>query len=111
MTGTPTWFRVARPILIAIGLVWSLGPLFLMYTSAFKSNELLYNLPPALLFTPTLVHFQKLFNTTPFFQYLWNTLIVATTTTVVSLAFGSLAAYSFTRFRYVGSDSLPLFYL
>ena len=105
---------LAEPLrfaLIALGLLWSLGPLYLMYTASFKSDADLYRLPPPILFAPTLDNYRKLLDSTPFVQYLWNTLLVATSTTLLALVFGSLSAYSFTRFRFAGSDSLPLFYL
>jgi multiple sugar transport system permease protein len=106
-----TWLAPIRFILIVLGLLWSLGPLVLMYTAAFKTDADLYKLPPVLIFTPTLENYQKLLDTTPFLQYLWNTLYVSISTTVLALVFGSLSAYSFTRFRFPGSDALPLFYL
>ncbi|MBX6772976.1 MAG: carbohydrate ABC transporter permease, partial [Chloroflexi bacterium] len=67
--------------------------------------------PPVLIFTPTFNNFSLLLKTTPFMRYLNNTMIIASATTLSSLFFGSLAAYSFARFRYPGSDLLPLFYL
>ena len=111
MSGRRTWREMVRFVLIVLAVVWSLGPLYLMYTASFKNDADLYRLPPALVFTPTLDNYAKLLDTTPFLQYLWNTLLVATSTTVLALVFGSLSAYSFTRFRFAGSDSLPLFYL
>lgn len=103
--------EILRFVMIGLAVVWSVGPLYLMYAASFKTDDILYKLPPPLLFTPTLDNYRKLLDTTPFLQYLVNTLIVATSTTALSLVFGSLAAYSFTRFRYPGSDALPLFYL
>ncbi|HZQ98160.1 MAG TPA: carbohydrate ABC transporter permease [Chloroflexota bacterium] len=103
--------RVGRFVLIALAVIWSVGPLVLMYTASFKTDDVLAKVPPTFVFTPTLEHYRKLLDTTPFVQYLWNTLVVAISTTVLSLTFGALAAYSFTRFRFPGSDSLPLFYL
>jgi multiple sugar transport system permease protein len=111
MSGRKTWQEVVRFVLIGLALVWSLGPLYLMYAASFKTADVLSRLPPAIVFEPTLENYQKLLDTTPFLQYLWNTLVIASITTVLSLTFGALAAYSFTRFRYPGSDSLPLFYL
>ncbi|TAK23944.1 MAG: carbohydrate ABC transporter permease [Chloroflexota bacterium] len=111
MIGRRVWQTGLRAILIALALIWSLGPIYLMYSSSFKGDDVLYQVPPAVFFTPTLEHYTRVFQSTPFFQYLWNTLVVATSTTVFALIFGSLAAYSFTRFRFAGSDSLPIFYL
>jgi multiple sugar transport system permease protein len=102
---------VLRFALLGLAIVWSLGPLLWMYAAALKPAELERAVPPVFLFVPTLENFRRLFLTTSFLAYLYNTLLVATVTTVVALLFGSLAAYSFTRFRYPGSDLLPLFYL
>jgi multiple sugar transport system permease protein len=99
-----------RYVLIALGLVWSLGPLYLMYSASFKTDDILQRLPPPVFFTPSLVNYMRLLDT-PFLAYLWNTVIVASSTTVFSLLLGSLAAYSFTRFKFAGSESLPIFYL
>jgi multiple sugar transport system permease protein len=105
------WRDVLRAIGVLLALVWSLGPLYLMYSGSLKNDADLYTLPPPILFEPTLENYRRLLDTTPYLQYLVNTLIVASSTTVLSLVFGSLAAYSFTRFRFPGSDTLPLFYL
>ena len=110
MSARKPWQEVIRFALIGVGLIWSLGPLFLMYTASFKTDDILQRLPPVMIFTPVLDNYVRLLET-PFMQYLWNTIVVATSTTILSLVFGSLAAYSFTRFRFPGSDSLPLFYL
>jgi multiple sugar transport system permease protein len=110
MTGRRPWREAVRFVLIGVGLVWSLGPLFLMYSASFKTDDILMQLPPVLLFTPVLDNYWRLFDT-PFPAYLWNTIVVASITTVTSLVCGSLAAYSFTRFKFVGSSTLPTFYL
>lgn len=103
--------EILRFCLIILALVWSLGPLYWMYSTAFKPGRLDRIVPPVVIFQPTLENFRQLLATTPFTQYLYNTLIIASATTVLSLTFGAMAAYSFARFRYPGSDILPLFYL
>lgn len=102
---------VIRFVLILLAVVWSLGPLYWMVSTAIMPHELDHQVPPVLIFTPTLSNFSNMLATTPFTQYLSNSLIISVCTTVASLLFGSLAAYSFARFRYPGSDVLPLFYL
>ena len=101
----------ARAVLIAIAMLWSLFPLYWMYSTAFKPEALDRRVPPVFVFQPTFENFERMLQGTPFLQYLKNTLIIASVTTVGAVALGSLAAYSFTRFRYPGSDFLPLAYL
>jgi multiple sugar transport system permease protein len=100
-----------RAVLIAVALFWSLFPLYWMYTTAFKPEALDRRVPPVFVFQPTWENFERMLQGTPFLQYLQNTIIIATATTVGAVTLGSLAAYSFTRFRYPGSDFLPLAYL
>ncbi|HLH75025.1 MAG TPA: carbohydrate ABC transporter permease, partial [Chloroflexota bacterium] len=100
-----------RTVLILLAMVWSLGPLYWMASTAFMPSELDHSVPPVFIFPPTLKNFANLLATTSFTHYLSNTLIVSIFTTIIALLFGSLAAYSFARFRYPGSDTLPLFYL
>lgn len=106
-----TVIEIIRVMLILLAVVWSLGPLYWMASTAIMPSALDHSVPPVLIFTPTFENFNHLLSTTPFAQYFYNTLIIATVTTVSSLLFGALAAYSFARFRYPGSDVLPLFYL
>src|SRR5579875_1587106 len=102
---------IVHAILIFLAVVWSLGPLYWMVATAVMPSALDHAVPPVLIFTPTFNNFSLLLKTTPFMRYLNNTMIIASATTLSSLFFGSLAAYSFARFRYPGSDLLPLFYL
>lgn len=111
MTGSRRWAEIGRFVLIGLAVIWSLAPLYWMYATSLKPPELVWQLPPAIIFPPYFEHYRQVFVTTQFWPYLVNTLIVAVVTTVLSLAVGSLAAYGFTRFRFPGSDALPLFYL
>ncbi len=111
MAGSRRLFGYIRAFLIALAVIWSLLPLYWMYSTALKPSELDRRVPPVFIFTPTLENVAKMLQTTPFLLYLKNTLIIASVTTVGALVLGALAAYSFTRFRYPGSDFLPLAYL
>lgn len=95
-------------MLILLAVAWSLGPLYWMFSTAIAGGP---SGAPSLLGGLTLENFQNLLQTTDFSHYLYNTVIIASVTTIASLLLGALAAYSFARFRYPGSDVLPLFYL
>lgn len=56
----------------------------------------------------TLVHFEYLFNSTDYPKWFMNTLIVATCTSLGTLLVASLAAYTFSRFRFVFKKALLL---
>lgn len=78
-------------------------PVLWMVICSFKSPGELYHLPPT--FLPqvwTLDNYRELFSQTNFITYFINSLIVAGSTTALSLIVGGLGAYSLSRFRFGG---------
>ena len=59
----------------------------------------------------TLDQFRDLIWHTPFITWLLNSCLVATASTLVSVAFAALAAYALTRLRFIGSGLLTTFIL
>lgn len=82
-------------------------PLFWMISTALKPQSELFAIPPTLLpQSPTLEHFSQLLLHSPFPIYFANSAIVATATTLVVIAIGTLGAHSLVRFRYPGREAL-----
>ncbi|MCC6179647.1 MAG: carbohydrate ABC transporter permease [Chloroflexi bacterium] len=78
-------------------------PLFWMISTSFKSKTEIYVTPPTLLPTLwTLQNYIDLFWITKFGAYYRNSIIVAGSATLLSISVGSLAAYSLSRFRFLG---------
>jgi ABC-type glycerol-3-phosphate transport system permease component len=76
-------------------------PLFWMVVSSLKPAGEFYVSPPTFLpRTWTLANYRLLFDQTSFAAYFLNSLIVAASTTALSLVLGGLGAYSLSRFRY-----------
>ena len=104
--------RVLRhgQLLIAIGIVvFALFPVVWVATASFDPANTLVNqnvLPKH----PSLVNFRRLFESDdhPFLLWMWNSVKIATITTVIVVVIGALAAYSFSRFRYRGRHQLLL---
>jgi multiple sugar transport system permease protein len=103
--------RVLRWLVIAIMLLWALAPVLWMFLTSIKPPTIVSAMPPVWFFAPTLQNYQTLVTSSDFQRYLVNTLIIASITSVLASAIGSLSAYSFTRFHFTGSTFLPLFYL
>ena len=87
-------------------LAWTLFPLYWILTASFKTELSLYAKPPQWIFNPILENYRRVLFNIPFFQYLTNSLLIATGTTLGSLALGTLAAYGFSRTRFWGSEAL-----
>jgi multiple sugar transport system permease protein len=88
---------LARDLLLVVISVVSAFPLFWMAWTAFKPADLAYQ-PGAIDFTPTLESFQLVVGESRLLLYLFNTFVVASTTTLLSLFVVGLVAYSIARF-------------
>ena len=79
--------------------------LWLVSTSLKSPTENLFQFPPQLLPTqPTFSNFIKVWQTNPFGQYLFNSVLVAVLTVTLSLLFCSLAAYPLGRLDFRGRE-------
>lgn len=87
-------------LLLAIVLIVFMTPIYLIAASSVKPAPIMFQKPPAFLFTPTWEHYQELFAMRPFGKFIMNSLIVAFGSTAFSLSFGSLAAYAISRIRH-----------
>ena len=93
---------------LTLFVVITLFPFYWMLLASLKANSELYNLRsfPFWVSTPTLDHYKYLFEKTLYARWLMNTLIVAVSSTAISLAFGILAGYALARLRFVGAGIL-----
>lgn len=68
-------------------------PIFMMVSNSIKPTLLIRKTPPQFLFVPTLQHYIKILKQGNFLSYFLNSLIVASSSTVISIVLGSFAAY------------------
>ena len=85
-----------------------LFPLFYGVMGAFKSPSEFISYPPTVFPNSFgyLSNFETVFTRVPMLRYFWNTLIVATLTTVIRLVIAVFAAYSFVFFQFPGKKAL-----
>jgi multiple sugar transport system permease protein len=90
---------------LAVFVVVTLFPFYWMLITSLKPNQELYNarLFPLVVYTPTLEHYVGLLTQTRFLTWTFNTLLVATVTTVISLVLGTMAAYPLARMNFPGA--------
>jgi multiple sugar transport system permease protein len=87
-------------------------PLFWMVVTSVKPAFELFRRPPTMLpETVTFEHYVRLLSETPFLQYFYNSVVLATATTAVVVAIATLGAYSLVRFRYRGREGLAFLVL
>jgi multiple sugar transport system permease protein len=64
------------------------------------------NATPFWTLEPTLEHFTGLLESTAFLQWLWNTMLIAMVSTIISLICGMFAGYALARLKFRGSEFL-----
>ncbi len=87
-------------LLVAIALVVFLTPIYIIASSSVKPTPIMFQKPPAMVFSPTWEHYIALFSERPFARFVGNSLVVALGSTAFSLTFGSLAAYAISRIKH-----------
>jgi len=86
-------------------LIFALFPFYWMAVTSLKPNQELYNpqVMPLIVHHPTLKHYVDLLGETDFLLWTWNTMLVATVSTAISLVFGVMLAYPLARMNFPGS--------
>ncbi len=96
---------------LAIFLFVLLFPFYWMAVTSFKSNAELYDLKggnPLWVVEPTLRHFRHLLFETSYPDWMWNTILISTVATFLSLAASVTAAYAIERLRFRGAQPAGL---
>ncbi|KHE68715.1 carbohydrate ABC transporter permease, partial [Halobacillus sp. BBL2006] len=82
-------------------------PFYWMFVMATRPSAAYNSIPPTILPGGMLVeNFQKVLDTIPFFQAMWNTILLCTTVTLAVLIISSLAGYAFAKFEFPGKNFL-----
>ena len=87
-----------------------LSPMIWIVISSLRTSwSLLMEIDRIIPSSLTLEHYKFVFKETHFFTYLYNSCIVALSTTLVSITIATFASYSFSRFRFIWRNSLGRF--
>lgn len=106
-TGTLNYKAIPSNLVLLLILIfivlWSIGPIYWIFTTGLKNSEEVYWYPPSLFPTkPTLEGLNYIFTERPFSYYLRNSTIVAITTVLLSTTLATLAGYGFAKFQFRG---------
>ena len=104
------WRVVAIVALIAVVVVL-LTPYVWMILTSFKTRIDALADTPMWIFEPTLAHYPEVFIGKDYLPLVWNSVVVASVTTVLSLAIGVPGAYVFARHDFPGKEDLFFFFL
>lgn len=86
--------RILNTVQLVIACFIILAPVVWMVLSSFKPSFEVTAYPPTLTFSPTIENYTQLIQTTPFFSYAVNSLIVTVGSAGLGLIFGIPAAFA-----------------
>jgi multiple sugar transport system permease protein len=86
-------------LILILFAIWSIVPVLLVVITSFKTQMDIFDVPFKLIFQPTLINYVKAFTTGDFSNYFKNTLFIAICSSLISIFFGTFAAYGITSFK------------
>jgi multiple sugar transport system permease protein len=87
-------------------LLLFLFPIFWTILASFKTQADLFVLPPKIFFTPTLKAYEEIFKMDRFWHYMFNSVVISSTSVTLAMILGSLAAYALDRFQFRGKKDI-----
>jgi len=89
--------------ILGIGLIIWGFPLLWLFISSLRPSHLIYSNKLVIFFKPVLNNYIQIFTNRSFLHQLFNSLLVSVCTGLLSVSFGTMAAYGLTRFKiYMG---------
>ncbi|MFD1719351.1 carbohydrate ABC transporter permease [Georgenia deserti] len=109
-----TTFRGGSPLVYAVAvlvLAVTVGPVLYAVMGGFRSNEQLASDPVGLPDPWVLSNYADVLASAAFWNYTFNSVMVAVITTAVVVVFGVMAAYPLARYRFRGREQLYLVFV
>lgn len=98
---------VVRHIFLIVAAALMITPFLYMISTSFKSQAYVLTVPPQFIPNPaTLDNYVQVWNTQNFGRYFANSLLVAVTSTFLSVLLSAMMAYAFARFEFRGKKLL-----
>jgi multiple sugar transport system permease protein len=104
--------RISRHTILLIGSIIMLIPFLWMISTSLKVPGEIISWPPKLIPTnPTLENYSTVFVTIPILRYLFNSLLIASVSTIFVLGTSLIAGYIFAKFNFRGRNLIFLLVL
>jgi multiple sugar transport system permease protein len=107
----PQGFSVGHFVLLLAVIVICVFPFYWMVTTSFKDQAAILSPTPQFFFQPTVGNYTTAFQKFDIGASLVNSLIVALSTTAISLVLGAPAAYAIARFDFKGKRDLWFWFI
>jgi multiple sugar transport system permease protein len=104
-------WRGAGKAVVAAAIVIGVVPYLWMFLTSFKSRVDALADTPHWVFSPTLEPYHEVFLRKDYLPLVWNSVIIAVGSTILSLVLGVPAAYAFARLSFKRKEDLFFFFL
>jgi multiple sugar transport system permease protein len=94
--------RLGLWAILVLFLLWTLVPIYVVVSNSLKTDMDIFARPFKVLFRPTLANYQRALTVGDFGPYFRNSLVVALSSSLISVALGVFAAYGFASFHLKG---------
>jgi multiple sugar transport system permease protein len=102
-----SWRTPAKHLVLVVAAALVMFPFYWMVSTSFKTLAEAVQFPPTWVpLDPQPGNYPRAWGQAPFGRYFLNTAFLATTTTLLSLTFSSLAAFAFARMEFPGRQAL-----
>lgn len=101
------WVYVILSVVCAVCII----PFLWIVLTAFMSKETAQTVPPQWFFSPVLDAFYKLIVEKGMLTFLFNSVIVASVSTALSVVIGMFCAYALARYEFTGKDDVSFWIL
>jgi len=86
-------------IFLALFVLWTVIPIYIVVSNSFRRTIEIKQMPPKLIFAPTLGHYEKILSLDRFGIYFFNSSVISISVTFLTISLGSMAAYGLKLFR------------
>ncbi len=108
---SPLMMTILYIVLIFAALIMLFPFYYTLVTSTHRTASILRSPPPIWFGTDLITNYNQLLDSLPFWNAFFNSVAIATMSTVLVLFFCSLGGYGFAKFRFPGRDGLFAFLL
>lgn len=98
-------------MLLTMLMVFTLFPLYYLFLTSIKPGNVVFSTPPKFFFPANFNGYIDIIIKQKYFRYYVNSIIVSLFSTILCLAFGTLGAFAFSTFRFLGQKILFLIIL
>src|SRR5512132_1908395 len=106
-TGSQRLVKGIGNVLLALMIFWTGIPFYWMIVTSLKHDKEIYGYEATLIpQNPTMDNYITIFRDTPYLLFLRNSVVVAVSSTLLSVIIASLGAYAIARLKFPGRELL-----